>query len=77
MAAPPMCPPTRLERRMEAAQSIRTQDNVAHSRVNHHQLLLGNWNTAVLFSLFHSTADDNYYFFYANAVYFKKQQKKQ
>ena len=35
---------TRLERRMEAAQSIRTRDNVAHSRVNHHQLLLGNWN---------------------------------
>ena len=29
---------------MEAAQSIRTRDNVAHSRVNHHQLLLGNWN---------------------------------
>ena len=36
-------PATRLERRMEAAQSIRTRD-VAHSRVNHHQLLLGNWN---------------------------------
>ena len=34
-------PATRLERRMEAAQSIRTRDNVAHSRVNHHQLLLG------------------------------------
>ena len=29
---------------MEAAQSIRTRDNVAHSRVNHHQLLLGNCN---------------------------------
>ena len=29
---------------MEAAQSICTRDNVAHSRVNHHQLLLGNWN---------------------------------
>ena len=28
---------------MEAAQSIRTRDNVANSRVNHHQLLLGNW----------------------------------
>ena len=38
-------PATRLERRMEAAQSIRTRDNVAHSPVNHHQLLLGNWNT--------------------------------
>ena len=35
-------PATRLERRMEAAQNIRTRDNVAHSRVNHHQLLLGN-----------------------------------
>ena len=33
---------------MEAAQSIRTRDNVAHSRVNHHQLLLGNWNTLTL-----------------------------
>ena len=33
---------------MEAAQSIRTQDNVAHSRVNHHQLLLGNWNILTL-----------------------------
>ena len=30
---------------MEAAQSVRTRDNVAHSRVNnHHQLLLGKWN---------------------------------
>ena len=29
---------------MEAAQSIRTRDNVAHSRVDHHQVLLGNWN---------------------------------
>ena len=29
-------PVTRLERRMEAAQSIRTRDNVAPSRVNHH-----------------------------------------
>ena len=28
---------------MEAAQSIRTRDNVAHPRVNHHQLLLGKW----------------------------------
>ena len=37
-------PATRLERRMEAAQSIRTRDNVAHSWVNHHQLLLGDWN---------------------------------
>ena len=35
---------TRLERQMEAAQSIPTRDNVAHSRVNHHQVLLGNWN---------------------------------
>ena len=41
-------PATRLERRMEAAQSIRTRDNVAHSRVNHHQLLLGNWNILTL-----------------------------
>jgi len=35
---------TRLERRMEAAQSNRTRDKVAHSRVSHHQLLFGNWN---------------------------------
>ena len=41
-------PATRLERRIEAAQSIRTRDNVAHSRVNHHQLLLGNWNILTL-----------------------------
>ena len=41
-------PATRLERRMEAAQSIRTRDNAAHSRVNHHQLLLGNWNILTL-----------------------------
>ena len=39
---------TRLERRMEAAQSIRTRDNVAHSQINHHQLLLGNWNILTL-----------------------------
>ena len=39
---------TCLERRMEAAQSIRTRDNVAHSRVNHHQLLLSNWNILTL-----------------------------
>ena len=37
-------PATRSERRTEAAQSTCTQDNVAISRVNHHQLLLGNWN---------------------------------
>ena len=30
---------TRLERRMEAVQGIRTQNNVVHSRVDHHQLL--------------------------------------
>ena len=33
---------------MEAAQSIRARDNVAHSQVNHHQLLLGNWNILIL-----------------------------
>ena len=33
---------------MEAAQSICTQDDVAHSRVSHHQLLLGNWNILTL-----------------------------
>ena len=33
---------------MKAAQSIRTRDNVPHSRVNHHQLLLGNWNILTL-----------------------------
>ena len=37
-------PATRLDRRMDAAQSIRTRDNVAHSRANHHQLQLSNWN---------------------------------
>ena len=37
-------PTTRLERQMEAAQSICTWDNVAHSQVNHHQMLLDNWN---------------------------------
>ena len=41
-------PATRLERRMEAAQSVCTRDNVAHSPVNHHQLLLGNWNILTL-----------------------------
>ena len=41
-------PSTRLERRMEAAQSIRTRDQGTHSRVNHHQLLLGNWNILTL-----------------------------
>ena len=29
---------------METTQSIRTRYNVANSRVNHHQLLLGIWN---------------------------------
>ena len=38
----------RLERQMEAAQSIRTRDNAVHSRVNHYQLLWGNWNTFTL-----------------------------
>ena len=33
---------------MEAAQSICTRNNVAYSRVNHHQLLLGNWNILTL-----------------------------
>ena len=33
---------------MVAAQSISTRDNVAHSRINHHQLLLGNWNILTL-----------------------------
>ena len=41
-------PATRLKRPMESVQSIRTRDNVAHSRVNHHQLLLGNWNILTL-----------------------------
>ena len=40
---------TRLERRRGAAQSNRTQDNVAHSRQNHHnRLLFGNWNVFTL-----------------------------
>ena len=30
------------------SQSIRTRDNISHSRVNHHQLLLGNWNILTL-----------------------------
>ena len=41
-------PATHLERRMGTAQSTRTQDNVARSRVNHHQLLFGNWNVLTL-----------------------------
>ena len=41
-------PDTPLERRMEAAQSIRTRDNVSDSRVKHHQLLLCNWNILTL-----------------------------
>ena len=31
-----------------SAQSNRTQDNVAHTRPNHHQLLFGNWNVFTL-----------------------------
>ena len=38
----------RLKRRTEAAQTIRTRDNVAHSRVYHHKLLLDNWNILTL-----------------------------
>ena len=41
-------PTTYLERQMEAVHSICTRDNVAHSRVNHHQLLLGNCNMLAL-----------------------------
>ena len=41
-------PATGLDRRMEAAQSIRTRENFAHSWANHHQLLLGNWNILTL-----------------------------
>ena len=33
---------------MEAAQRIHTRHNVAHSWVNHHQLLLSNWNILTL-----------------------------
>ena len=33
---------------MEEAQGIRTRDSVARSRVNQHQLLLGNWNILTL-----------------------------
>jgi len=40
---------TRLERRMEAAQSNRTRDKVAHSWVNHYQqVLFGYWNILIL-----------------------------
>ena len=47
VAAPPMCPlhVWRGERRQ---RRIRTRDDVAHSQVNHHQLLLGNWNILTL-----------------------------
>ena len=41
-------PATRLERRRGTAQSIHTQDNVAHSRHHHHQLRFGNWNIFTL-----------------------------
>ena len=41
-------PAANLERQMEAAQSIRTRGNVAHSRVNLHQLLLSYWNILIL-----------------------------
>ena len=41
-------PATRLDRRMQAEQNICIRDNVAHSWVNHHQLLLGNWNILTL-----------------------------
>ena len=40
-------PATRLERRRGTAQSIHTQDNVAHSP-HHHQLRFGNWNIFTL-----------------------------
>ena len=33
---------------MEVAQRIRTRDNVLYLRVNHHQLMLGNWNILTL-----------------------------
>ena len=32
----------------KGTSSIRTRDNVAHSRINHHQLLLGSWNIFIL-----------------------------
>ena len=41
-------PATHLERRRGTAQSNRTQENVAPSRVNHHKLLFGNWNVFTL-----------------------------
>ena len=41
-------PATRLRRRMETVQRMRTRDNVAHSQVNHYQLLLGNGNILTL-----------------------------
>ena len=33
---------------MDAAHCIRTRDNAAHSLVNHHQLMWGNWNILTL-----------------------------
>ena len=39
-----MAAPSRLERRMDAAQRSRTRDNIAHSQVNHHPLLMGKCN---------------------------------
>ena len=44
MAIPPIC----LQHIWRGKQRICTEDNVAHWRVNHHQLLLGNWNILTL-----------------------------
>ena len=41
-------PATQWESRMEAVQSTRTRDNILLSQVNHHQMLLGNWNILTL-----------------------------
>ena len=43
-------PATRLERRRGTAQSIHTQNNVAHLRHHHHQLQFGHWHW-IIFAL--------------------------
>ena len=37
-----------IQRNPNGVYGVHTRDNVAHSRVNHHQLLLGNWNILTL-----------------------------
>ena len=48
VAAPPMCPLHVWRGEWRQRRVIRTRDNVTHSPVNHHQLLLSNWNILTL-----------------------------